>query len=423
MATIEKVIAREILDSRGNPTVEVEIGLSDGTLSRAGVPSGASTGAFEAHELRDGEKRYGGKGVLKAVKAIESEIAPKIKGLDSTDQRKIDQLMIDLDGTPTKSNLGANAILGVSLAVARASAESAKESLFRYIGGKDANLLPVPMMNILNGGAHADTDVEIQEFMIAPIGFKTFSDALQSGVEVYHALKSVLKSKKLATGLGDEGGFAPQLPNNRAALDLILEAIAKAGFKPGEEIALALDVAATEFYKDGKYSFEGEFRTSEWMADYYAKLVSDYPLVSIEDGMNEEDWAGWKHLTDVVGSKVQLVGDDLFVTNPTRLQRGISESTANALLVKVNQIGSLTETLDAVKLAQENKFATMMSHRSGETEDTTIADLAVATKGGQIKTGAPARGERVAKYNQLLRIEKELGSSAVYAGRSAFPRF
>ena len=423
MATIEKVIAREILDSRGNPTVEVEIGLSDGTLSRAGVPSGASTGAFEAHELRDGEKRYGGKGVLKAVKAIESQIAPKIKGLDSTDQRKIDQLMIDLDGTPTKSNLGANAILGVSLAVARASAESAKESLFRYIGGKDANLLPVPMMNILNGGAHADTDVEIQEFMIAPIGFKTFSDALQSGVEVYHALKSVLKSKKLATGLGDEGGFAPQLPNNRAALDLILEAIAKVGFKPGEEIALALDVAATEFYKDGKYSFEGEARTSEWMADYYAKLVSDYPLVSIEDGMNEEDWAGWKHLTDVVGSKVQLVGDDLFVTNPTRLQRGISESTANALLVKVNQIGSLTETLDAVKLAQENKFSTMMSHRSGETEDTTIADLAVATKGGQIKTGAPARGERVAKYNQLLRIEKELGSSAVYAGRSAFPRF
>ncbi len=423
MATIEKVTAREILDSRGNPTVEVEIGLSDGTSARAGVPSGASTGAFEAHELRDGEKRYGGKGVLKAVKAIESEIAPKVKGLDSTEQRKIDQLMIDLDGTPTKSKLGANAILGVSLAVARASAASANESLFRYLGGKDANLLPVPMMNILNGGAHADTDVEIQEFMIAPIGFKTFSDALQAGVEVYHALKSVLKSKKLATGLGDEGGFAPQLPNNRAALDLILEAIAKAGFKSGEEIALALDVAATEFYKDGKYSFEGQARTSEWMADYYSKLVSDYPLVSIEDGMNEEDWAGWKHLTDVVGSKVQLVGDDLFVTNPTRLQRGISESTANALLVKVNQIGSLTETLDAVKLAQENNFATMMSHRSGETEDTTIADLAVATKGGQIKTGAPARGERVAKYNQLLRIEKELGSSAVYAGRSAFPRF
>ena len=423
MATIDFVTACEILDSRGNPTVEVEVGLSDGNIARAGVPSGASTGAFEAHELRDGEKRYGGKGVIKAVKAIETVIAPKVKGMDSKNQRQIDQVMIDLDGTPTKSKLGANAILGVSLAVARASAKSAQEPLFKYLGGKDANLLPVPMMNILNGGAHADTDVEIQEFMIAPIGFKTFSDALQGGVEVYHALKSVLKSKKLATGLGDEGGFAPQLPNNRAALDLILEAVVKTGFKPGEEIALALDVAATEFYKDGKYSFEGEQRSSEWMAEYYSKLVNDYPLVSIEDGMNEEDWAGWKHLTDVVGSKVQLVGDDLFVTNPVRLQRGISESTANALLVKVNQIGSLTETLDAVKLAQENKFATMMSHRSGETEDTTIADLAVATKGGQIKTGAPARGERVAKYNQLLRIEKLLGSSAVYAGRSAFPRF
>ena len=423
MATIDFVTACEILDSRGNQTVEVEVGLSDGNIARAGVPSGASTGAFEAHELRDGEKRYGGKGVLKAVKAIETVIAPKVKGMDSKNQRQIDQVMIDLDGTPTKSKLGANAILGVSLAVARASAKSAQEPLFKYLGGKDANLLPVPMMNILNGGAHADTDVEIQEFMIAPIGFKTFSDALQGGVEVYHALKSVLKSKKLATGLGDEGGFAPQLPNNRAALDLILEAVVKAGFKPGEEIALALDVAATEFYKDGKYSFEGEQRSSEWMAEYYSKLVNDYPLVSIEDGMNEEDWAGWKHLTDVVGSKVQLVGDDLFVTNPVRLQRGISESTANALPVKVNQIGSLTETLDAVKLAQENKFATMMSHRSGETEDTTIADLAVATKGGQIKTGAPARGERVAKYNQLLRIEKLLGSSAVYAGRSAFPRF
>ena len=423
MATIDFVTACEILDSRGNPTVEVEVGLSDGNIARAGVPSGASTGAFEAHELRDGEKRYGGKGVLKAVKAIETVIAPKVKGMDSKNQRQIDQVMIDLDGTPTKSKLGANAILGVSLAVARASAQSAQEPLFKYLGGKDANLLPVQMMNILNGGAHADTDVEIQEFMIAPIGFKTFSDALQGGVEVYHALKSVLKSKKLATGLGDEGGFAPQLPNNRAALDLILEAVVKAGFKPGEEIALALDVAATEFYKDGKYSFEGEQRSSEWMAEYYSKLVNDYPLVSIEDGMNEEDWAGWKHLTDVVGSKVQLVGDDLFVTNPVRLQRGISESTANALLVKVNQIGSLTETLDAVKLAQENKFATMMSHRSGETEDTTISDLAVATKGGQIKTGAPARGERVAKYNQLLRIEKLLGSSAVYAGRSAFPRF
>ena len=424
MSYIIEVHARQILDSRGNPTVEVDVLTDDGAMGRAAVPSGASTGIHEAAELRDNDKKkYLGKGVLKAVKNVNTSIADALIGFDITSQAAIDQVMIDLDGTPNKSKLGANAILGVSLAVARASAQSANQSLFKYLGGKDANLLPVPMMNILNGGAHADTDVEIQEFMIAPIGFKTFSDALQGGVEVYHALKSVLKSKKLATGLGDEGGFAPQLPNNRAALDLILEAITKAGFKPGEQIALALDVAATEFYKDGKYSFEGEARTSEWMAEYYSKLVSDYPLVSIEDGMNEEDWAGWKHLTDVVGSKVQLVGDDLFVTNPVRLQRGISESTANALLVKVNQIGSLTETLDAVKLAQENKFATMMSHRSGETEDTTIADLAVATNGGQIKTGAPARGERVAKYNQLLRIEKELGSSALYAGRSAFPRF
>ncbi len=422
VSAIDLVFAREILDSRGNPTVEVEIVLTDGTHSRAAVPSGASTGAFEAHELRDGDKRYLGKGVLKAVAAVKDIINPALKGKDPKDQRAIDQIMLDLDGTPTKSKLGANAILGVSLAVARAAAQREKVSLWRYLN-KDAKTLPVPMMNILNGGAHADTDVEIQEFMIAPIGFNTFSDALRSGTEVYHALKSVLKSKKLATGLGDEGGFAPQLPNNRAALDLILEAIQKAGFKPGEEIALALDVAATEFFKDGKYSFEGESRTSEWMASYYASLVKDYPLVSIEDGMSEEDWSGWKHLTDVIGSQVQLVGDDLFVTNPTRLQRGIDEKTANALLVKVNQIGSLTETLDAVKLAQSNKYATMMSHRSGETEDTTISDLAVATEGGQIKTGAPARGERVAKYNQLLRIEDELGTSAVYAGRSAFPRF
>jgi enolase len=422
VSVIDLVFAREILDSRGNPTVEVEIVLTDGTHSRAAVPSGASTGAFEAHELRDGDKRYSGKGVLKAVAAVKDIINPALKGNDPKDQRAIDKIMLDLDGTPTKSKLGANAILGVSLAVARAAAQREKVSLWRYLN-KDAKTLPVPMMNILNGGAHADTDVEIQEFMIAPIGFKSFSDALRSGTEVYHALKSVLKSKKLATGLGDEGGFAPQLPNNRAALDLILEAIQKAGFKAGEEIALALDVAATEFFKDGKYSFEGESRTSEWMASYYASLVKDYPLVSIEDGMSEEDWAGWKHLTDVIGNKVQLVGDDLFVTNPTRLQRGIDEKTANALLVKVNQIGSLTETLDAVKLAQTNKYATMMSHRSGETEDTTISDLAVATEGGQIKTGAPARGERVAKYNQLLRIEDELGTSAVYAGRSAFPRF
>jgi enolase len=422
VSVIDLVFAREILDSRGNPTVEVEIVLTDGTHSRAAVPSGASTGAFEAHELRDGDKRYSGKGVLKAVAAVKDIINPALKGKDPKDQRAIDKIMLDLDGTPTKSKLGANAILGVSLAAARAAAQREKVSLWRYLN-KDAKTLPVPMMNILNGGAHADTDVEIQEFMIAPIGFKSFSDALRSGTEVYHALKSVLKSKKLATGLGDEGGFAPQLPNNRAALDLILEAIQKAGFKAGEEIALALDVAATEFFKDGKYSFEGESRTSEWMASYYASLVKDYPLVSIEDGMSEEDWAGWKHLTDVIGNKVQLVGDDLFVTNPTRLQRGIDEKTANALLVKVNQIGSLTETLDAVKLAQTNKYATMMSHRSGETEDTTISDLAVATEGGQIKTGAPARGERVAKYNQLLRIENELGTSAVYAGRSAFPRF
>jgi enolase len=422
VSVIDLVFAREILDSRGNPTVEVEIVLTDGTHSRAAVPSGASTGAFEAHELRDGDKRYSGKGVLKAVAAVKDIINPALKGKDPKDQRAIDKIMLDLDGTPTKSKLGANAILGVSLAAARAAAQREKVSLWRYLN-KDAKTLPVPMMNILNGGAHADTDVEIQEFMIAPIGFKSFSDALRSGTEVYHALKSVLKSKKLATGLGDEGGFAPQLPNNRAALDLILEAIQKAGFKAGEEIALALDVAATEFFKDGKYSFEGESRTSEWMASYYASLVKDYPLVSIEDGMSEEDWAGWKHLTDVIGNKVQLVGDDLFVTNPTRLQRGIDEKTANALLVKVNQIGSLTETLDAVKLAQTNNYATMMSHRSGETEDTTISDLAVATEGGQIKTGAPARGERVAKYNQLLRIEDELGSSAVYAGRSAFPRF
>ncbi|MFZ9212512.1 MAG: phosphopyruvate hydratase [Candidatus Nanopelagicales bacterium] len=422
MSVIDLVFAREILDSRGNPTVEVEIVLTDGTHSRAAVPSGASTGAFEAHELRDGDKRYLGKGVLKAVAAVKDIINPALNGKDPKDQRAIDKIMLDLDGTPTKSKLGANAILGVSLAVARAAAQRDKVSLWRYLN-KDAKTLPVPMMNILNGGAHADTDVEIQEFMIAPIGFNSFSDALRSGTEVYHALKSVLKSKKLATGLGDEGGFAPQLPNNRAALDLILEAIQKAGFKAGEEIALALDVAATEFFKDGKYSFEGESRTSEWMASYYASLVKDYPLVSIEDGMSEEDWAGWKHLTDVIGNQVQLVGDDLFVTNPTRLQRGINENTANALLVKVNQIGSLTETLDAVKLAQTNKYATMMSHRSGETEDTTISDLAVATEGGQIKTGAPARGERVAKYNQLLRIEDELGTSAVYAGRSAFPRF
>ncbi len=423
MSEIDAVIAREILDSRGNPTVEVEVGLIDGTIARAAVPSGASTGAFEAHELRDGDKRYGGKGVTQAVDRIELEIAPEILDLDATDQRLIDSIMIDLDGTPTKSRLGANAILGVSLAVAKAAAESSDLSLFRYLGGPNAHLLPVPMMNILNGGAHADTKVDIQEFMIAPIGANSFKEALRHGTEVYHALKSVLKAKSLSTGLGDEGGFAPELSDNRSALDLILQAIEKAGFTPGIDIALALDVAATEFYEAGKYSFEGKQQTAQWMADYYGQLVNDYPLVSIEDPMNEEDWEGWNLLTSQIGNRVQLVGDDLFVTNPARLARGIKEKSANALLVKVNQIGSLTETLDAVSLAQRNGFATMMSHRSGETEDTTIADLAVATNCGQIKTGAPARSERVAKYNQLLRIEEELGEAARYAGASAFPRF
>ncbi|MGA0732923.1 MAG: phosphopyruvate hydratase [Candidatus Nanopelagicales bacterium] len=423
MSEIDAVIAREILDSRGNPTVEVEVGLIDGTIARAAVPSGASTGAFEAHELRDGDKRYGGKGVTQAVDRIELEIAPEILDLDATDQRLIDSIMIDLDGTPTKSRLGANAILGVSLAVAKAAAESSDLSLFRYLGGPNAHLLPVPMMNILNGGAHADTKVDIQEFMIAPIGANSFKEALRHGTEVYHALKSVLKAKSLSTGLGDEGGFAPELSDNRSALDLILQAIEKAGFTPGGDIALALDVAATEFYEAGKYSFEGKQQTAQWMADYYGQLVNDYPLVSIEDPMNEEDWEGWNLLTSQIGNRVQLVGDDLFVTNPARLARGIKEKSANALLVKVNQIGSLTETLDAVSLAQRNGFATMMSHRSGETEDTTIADLAVATNCGQIKTGAPARSERVAKYNQLLRIEEELGEAARYAGASAFPRF
>ncbi len=423
MAEIEAVVAREILDSRGNPTVEVEIGLADGTVARAAVPSGASTGAFEAHELRDGGTRYGGKGVLDAVDRIELEIAPEILDLDASEQRLIDSIMIDLDGTPTKSRLGANAILGVSLAVAKAAADSADLSLYKYLGGPNAHLLPVPMMNILNGGAHADTGVDIQEFMIAPIGANTFKEALRQGTEVYHALKSVLKAKSLATGLGDEGGFAPELKNNRSALDLILQAIEKTGLIPGKDIALALDVAATEFYEAGAYNFEGSARDAAWMANYYGELVKDYPLVSIEDPMNEEDWAGWNLLTQQIGSKVQLVGDDLFVTNPTRLARGIQEKSANALLVKVNQIGSLTETLDAVGLAQRSQFATMMSHRSGETEDTTIADLAVATNCGQIKTGAPARGERVAKYNQLLRIEEELGEAARYAAATAFPRF
>jgi enolase len=424
VATIEELGAREILDSRGNPTVEVEIALDTGTIARAAVPSGASTGQFEAVELRDGDKsRYLGKGVSKAVTAVLDEIAPELLGLDPTEQRLIDQTLLDLDGTPDKSRLGANAILGVSLAVAKAAAATAGLPLFRYVGGPSAHLLPVPMMNILNGGAHADTGVDIQEFMAAPVGAETFSEALRWGAEVYHSLKGVLKAKGLATGLGDEGGFAPDLPSNRDALDLIAEAVDKAGYRLGDDIVLALDVAATEFFKDGSYTFEGAQKSADEMAAYYAELVSAYPLVSIEDPMSEDDWDGWKSMTAALGDRVQIVGDDLFVTNPQRLQRGIDEKAANALLVKVNQIGSLTETLDAVNLAHQNSFRCMMSHRSGETEDTTIADLAVATNCGQIKTGAPARSERVAKYNQLLRIEEELDDAARYAGRSAFPRF
>ena len=424
MAIIEAIGAREILDSRGNPTVEVEIELEDGTQARAAVPSGASTGAFEAAELRDGDKkRYLGKGVLKAVDFVNNELAPAIEGLDAQDQRLIDNELIKLDGTPNKSRLGANSILGVSLAVAKASAESADLSLCRYICGPNAHVLPVPMMNILNGGAHADTNVDIQEFMIAPIGAETFRESLRWGAEIYHALKAVLKKRGLATSVGDEGGFAPNLDSNRAALDLIIEAIEAAGFKPGKEIALAMDVAATEFHDNGKYKFEGSMRTSEEMIAYYAELVGAYPIVSIEDPLNEEDWAGWKSMTSSLGSKIQIVGDDLFVTNPIRLAKGIETDTANALLVKVNQIGTLTETLDAVDLAHRANYRSMMSHRSGETEDVTIADLAVATNCGQIKTGAPSRTERVAKYNQLLRIEEELAEGGVYAGRAAFPRF
>ena len=423
MALIESIIAREILDSRGNPTVEVEVLLDDDTVARAAVPSGASTGAFEASERRDGDARYGGKGVLQAVEAVEEEIAPAVIELDAADQRMVDEAMIELDGTPNKSRLGANAILGVSLAVARAAASSAGLPLFRYVGGPNAHVLPVPMMNILNGGAHADTGVDIQEFMIAPIGAETFSEALRQGTEVYHALKAVLKRKGLATGLGDEGGFAPDLASNRAALEAIAEAVASTGLVLGKHVALALDVASTEFYADGSYTFEGAQRSAEWMTGYYESLAADFPLVSIEDPLAEDDWAGWVHITNALGATLQLVGDDLFVTNPVRLQRGIDEGAANALLVKVNQIGTLSETLDAVELAHRNGYRSMMSHRSGETEDTTIADLAVATNCGQIKTGAPARSERVAKYNQLLRIEEELDDAARYAGASAFPRF
>ena len=423
MAAIEAVGAREILDSRGNPTVEVEVALDDGTLSRAAVPSGASTGAFEAVELRDGGSRYGGKGVTGAVNAVLDVIAPELVSFEASEQRLVDQALLDLDGTDNKAKLGANAVLGVSLAVARAAADSAGLPLYRYLGGPNAHLLPVPMMNILNGGAHADTGVDVQEFMVAPIGAATFGEALRQGTEVYHALKSVLKKGGYATGLGDEGGFAPDVPSSSAALDLIAEAVSAAGLTLGEDIALALDVAATEFHRDGAYQFEGKTRSAEEMLAYYSDLVAAYPIVSIEDPLDEEDWSGWQHLTATLGERVQVVGDDLFVTNVSRLSRGVAEGSANAMLVKVNQIGSLTETLDAVDLAHRSGFRCMMSHRSGETEDTTIADLAVATNCGQIKTGAPARSERVAKYNQLLRIEEELDEAARYAGRAAFPRF
>jgi enolase len=423
VASIEAVGAREILDSRGNPTVEVEVLLDDGAFARAAVPSGASTGAFEAVELRDGGERYLGKGVGGAVDGVVQKIGPAIEGLDADDQRLIDQTMLELDATPNKAELGANAILGVSLAVARAAADSAALPLYRYVGGPNAHLLPVPMMNILNGGSHADSNVDIQEFMIAPIGAPTFREALRSGAEVYHALKSVLKKKGLATGLGDEGGFAPNLDSNRAALDLIAEAVGAAGLDLGRDVVLALDVAASEFCDNGTYTFEGASKSAAEMTAYYADLVAAYPIVSIEDPLDEDDWDGWKQITDQLGTKTQLVGDDLFVTNVERLSRGIAGGQANALLVKVNQIGSLTETLDSVELAHRNGFRCMMSHRSGETEDTTIADLAVATNCGQIKTGAPARSERVAKYNQLLRIEEELGDAARYAGAGAFPRY
>lgn len=422
MPSIDAVGAREILDSRGNPTVEVEVALDDGTIARAAVPSGASTGAFEAVELRDGGSRYGGKGVTKAVDGVLDVIGPELVGYEASEQRLVDQRLIDLDGTPDKSRLGANAILGVSLAVARAAADSAGLPLFRYVGGPSVHLLPVPMMNILNGGAHADSNVDVQEFMIAPIGAATFAEALAMGTETYHALKAVLKKEGLSTGLGDEGGFAPNLSSNRAALDLIARAVEQAGYSVGDDIVFALDVAATEFHSGGSYAFEGKQLSAAEMAEYYTGLVDAYPIVSIEDPLDEEDWDGWIALTQALGDRVQLVGDDLFVTNPTRLADGIARGAANALLVKVNQIGTLTETLDAVNLAHRSGYRSMMSHRSGETEDTTIADLAVATDCGQIKTGAPARSERVAKYNQLLRIEEELDDAARYAGAAAFPR-
>jgi enolase len=424
VSAIAFVDAREILDSRGNPTIEVDVVLDDGTVASAAVPSGASTGAFEAYELRDEDpKRYGGKGVLKAVEAVIDVLSEAIEGLDASEQRAIDTALIEADGTENKSKLGANSILGVSLAVAKAAALSADLPLFRYLGGPNAHVLPVPMMNVINGGAHADTNVDVQEFMVLPIGAESYSEGLRWGVETYHALKSELKSKGFATGLGDEGGFAPNLANNRAALDLLMDAIAKAGFTPGTDIALGLDVAATEFFENGSYRFEGRELSSGELVAYYSELVAAYPLITIEDPLSEDDWTGWEAITAELGAKVQIVGDDLFVTNPKRLADGIQRHAGNSILVKVNQIGSLTETLDAVSMAQRAGYTAVLSHRSGETEDTTIADLAVATNCGQIKTGAPARSERVAKYNQLLRIEEELGDAAVYAGRSAFPRF
>jgi len=424
VALIEAVNAREILDSRGKPTVEVEVLLDDGVVQRAAVPSGASTGAFEAYELRDGDKsRYGGKGVLKAVDAVIDELGPALEGVEASEQRIVDEILIETDGTDNKSRTGANAILGVSLAVAKAAADSADLPLFRYIGGPNAHVLPVPLFNVINGGEHADNGIDFQEFFLAPIGAETYAESLRWGTETYHVLKGELKAAGFATGLGDEGGFAPDLPSNREGLDFLMKAIEKAGFTPGQDIAVGLDVAATEFFNDGVYTVEGKPWTAEELTDYFADLVANYPIVTIEDALAEDDWDAWKALTEKLGSKVQLVGDDLFVTNPARLQKGIDLGVGNALLVKVNQIGTLSETLDAVALATSNGYRSMLSHRSGETEDTTIADLSVAVNCGQIKTGAPARSERVAKYNQLLRIEEELGDAAVFAGRGAFPRF
>ncbi|HKF00108.1 MAG TPA: phosphopyruvate hydratase [Actinomycetes bacterium] len=424
MPGIELVEAREVLDSRGNPTLECEVLLDDGALGRAIVPSGASTGQFEAVELRDGGERYRGRGVRSAVGNVNEEIGPALADTEALDQREVDRLLIDLDGTPNKARLGANATLGVSMAVARAAADSLGLDLFRYLGGLAAHVLPVPLMNVLNGGVHADNDVDFQEFMIVPVGAPSFGEALRMGVEVYHALKDVLKQGGLSTGIGDEGGFAPDLPGNEAALELLVEAVAKAGFEPGPEVALAMDPATTELYAGGRYELRGEGRTltSEQMVDLWRGLCERYPIVSIEDGLAEEDWAGWAALTAALGDRVQLVGDDLFVTNVERIRRGLEERAGNSVLIKVNQIGTLTETFDAVDLAHRSGWSTIISHRSGETEDTTIADLAVATGSGQIKTGAPARTDRVAKYNQLLRIEDLLGESARYQGRRAFPR-